>query len=65
MLSMLLTDNARLAAGTCVQLVAEGRAALATSLACYKFLIMYGEILTFTGFISYYFTITPPQWWCV
>eukprot|EP00123_Amoebidium_parasiticum_P018507 comp24227_c0_seq2/m.44655 comp24227_c0_seq2/g.44655 ORF comp24227_c0_seq2/g.44655 comp24227_c0_seq2/m.44655 type:complete len:1428 (-) comp24227_c0_seq2:591-4874(-) len=46
---------------SCVTLVSEGRAALATSFSSYKFLIMYGEILTFMSFISAYFMVQ--FWW--
>jgi cation-transporting ATPase 13A3/4/5 len=45
-----------------VELVRQGRAALATSFAGYKFLIMYGETMCFLELIQYYFTVVVPQW---
>ncbi|KAI9597721.1 hypothetical protein BDF19DRAFT_434232 [Syncephalis fuscata] len=47
---------------SCVELVRQGRAALATSFAGYKFLIMYGETMCFLELIQYYFTAVVPQW---
>eukprot|EP00123_Amoebidium_parasiticum_P018505 comp24227_c0_seq1/m.44649 comp24227_c0_seq1/g.44649 ORF comp24227_c0_seq1/g.44649 comp24227_c0_seq1/m.44649 type:complete len:1428 (-) comp24227_c0_seq1:888-5171(-) len=46
---------------SCVALVSEGRAALATSFSSYKFLVMYGEILVFQSFTTAYFMIQ--FWW--
>ncbi|KAI0223304.1 hypothetical protein L0F63_004993 [Massospora cicadina] len=42
---------------SCVELIRQGRAALATSFAGYKYLIMYGEIMACLKIISFYFSI--------
>ena len=46
---------------SCVEILKEGRAALATSFANYKFLIMYGEILAFFALALYYFSVVSSQ----
>ncbi|KAI9308568.1 hypothetical protein BJ944DRAFT_174600 [Cunninghamella echinulata] len=48
----------------CVELLRQGRAALATSFANYKFLIFYGECMAFWELIMFYFTVigTQPIW---
>ncbi|CAO3648772.1 unnamed protein product [Cunninghamella blakesleeana] len=48
----------------CVELLKQGRAALATSFANYKFLIFYGECMAFWELIMFYFTVigTQPIW---
>jgi P-type E1-E2 ATPase len=45
---------------SCVELMREGRCSLDVSFACYKYLIMYGEVLAFLGLIQYYFMV-PTQ----
>ncbi|KAI9334837.1 hypothetical protein DFJ73DRAFT_799020 [Zopfochytrium polystomum] len=47
---------------SCVALLKEARCSLDISFASYKFLIMYGEILTFVGLVQYYFTVNMGQW---
>ncbi|RKP06679.1 hypothetical protein THASP1DRAFT_31504 [Thamnocephalis sphaerospora] len=47
---------------SCVELLRQGRAALATSFAGYKFLILYGETMCFLELVQYYFTVIVPQW---
>ncbi|PVU98828.1 hypothetical protein BB560_005605 [Smittium megazygosporum] len=49
---------------TCVELMSQGRGALATSFANYKFLILYGQIMAmFKAFSMYYsVTISQPVW---
>ncbi|KAJ9089903.1 hypothetical protein DSO57_1008304 [Entomophthora muscae] len=42
---------------SCVELIRQGRAALATSFALYKYLIMYGEIMACLKIVSFYFSI--------
>ncbi|KAI8803941.1 hypothetical protein BJ742DRAFT_826606 [Cladochytrium replicatum] len=44
--------------GACVDLLIEGRAALATSFASYKYLIMYGEIMAMLKLHTFYFSIS-------
>ncbi|KAJ1968921.1 hypothetical protein IWQ62_000946, partial [Dispira parvispora] len=46
---------------SCVELLRQGRTALATSFANYKFVIMYGEIMVSLGVIVYYFSAVVPQ----
>ncbi|KAI8061941.1 hypothetical protein BDF21DRAFT_389640 [Thamnidium elegans] len=45
----------------CVELMKQGRAALATSFANYKFLILYGEAMACWELIMFYFTVIAPQ----
>jgi cation-transporting ATPase 13A3/4/5 len=45
----------------CVELLKQGRSALATSFANYKFLIFYGESMAFWELIMFYFTVIAPQ----
>ncbi|ORX58219.1 hypothetical protein DM01DRAFT_1319021 [Hesseltinella vesiculosa] len=47
-----------------VELLRQGRSALATSFANYKFLIFYGECMAFWELIMFYFTVigTQPVW---
>ncbi|KAI7865249.1 hypothetical protein BDF14DRAFT_1730653 [Spinellus fusiger] len=45
----------------CVELLKQGRSALATSFANYKFLILYGECMAFWELIMFYFTVIAPQ----
>ncbi|KAL7750349.1 hypothetical protein RI367_004122 [Sorochytrium milnesiophthora] len=47
---------------SCVDLIREGRAALATSFAGYKFLIMYGLTMSSMCLTMYYFSVVLPQW---
>ena len=42
-------------------LIKESRSALAISFASYKYLIMYGQVLSFMGLIQYYFTVNMSQ----
>ncbi|OAD80888.1 hypothetical protein PHYBLDRAFT_96590, partial [Phycomyces blakesleeanus NRRL 1555(-)] len=46
----------------CVDLLIEGRAALATSFASYKYLIMYGETMATVKFFTFYYTMSFSQW---
>ncbi|KAJ9060291.1 hypothetical protein DSO57_1032328 [Entomophthora muscae] len=46
---------------SCVELLRQGRAALATSFANYKFLILYGETMAFLKLHTFYFSISPSQ----
>lgn len=45
-----------------VDLLLEGRCTLATSFACYKYMIMYGQIETLLQIINAYYGITFGQW---
>ncbi|KAF7723970.1 hypothetical protein EC973_001486 [Apophysomyces ossiformis] len=45
----------------CVELLKQGRSALATSFANFKFLIFYGECMAFWELIMFYFTVIAPQ----
>ncbi|KAI8973216.1 hypothetical protein BDF20DRAFT_881064 [Mycotypha africana] len=45
----------------CVELLKQGRAALATSFSNYKFLIFYGESMAFWELLMFYFTVIAPQ----
>ncbi|KAI9478570.1 MAG: hypothetical protein EXX96DRAFT_571395 [Benjaminiella poitrasii] len=45
----------------CVELLKQGRSALATSFSNYKFLIFYGESMAFWELIQFYFTVIAPQ----
>ncbi|KAI9479504.1 hypothetical protein BDB00DRAFT_885412 [Zychaea mexicana] len=46
----------------CVELVIQGRSALATSFASYKYLIMYGETMATVKLFTFYFTMSFSQW---
>ncbi|KAJ3118511.1 hypothetical protein HK100_000591 [Physocladia obscura] len=46
---------------SCVELLREARCALDVSFASYKYLIMYGEILTLLGLLQYYFNVNLSQ----
>jgi cation-transporting ATPase 13A3/4/5 len=46
---------------SCVELIRQGRAGLASSFAEYKYLIMYGETMAFLKLFTFYFSITPSQ----
>ncbi|KAL1914669.1 uncharacterized protein VTP21DRAFT_8080 [Calcarisporiella thermophila] len=46
---------------SCVELLRQGRSALATSFAGYKFLILYGETMAWWELIMFYFTVIAPQ----
>ncbi|KAJ1569337.1 hypothetical protein HK405_006484, partial [Cladochytrium tenue] len=46
---------------SCVELLREARCSLDVSFASYKYLIMYGEVLSFMGFAQYYFTVNMSQ----
>lgn len=45
----------------CVELLRQGRSALATSFSNYKFLILYGECMAFWELCMFYFTAIAPQ----
>ncbi|KAI8583019.1 hypothetical protein K450DRAFT_225942 [Umbelopsis ramanniana AG] len=45
----------------CVELLRQGRSALATSFANYKFLILYGECMGFWELFMFYFGVIAPQ----
>ncbi|RUP43442.1 hypothetical protein BC936DRAFT_137179 [Jimgerdemannia flammicorona] len=45
----------------CVELLRQGRSALATSFAGYKFLILYGETMAWFELLMFYFTVIAPQ----
>ncbi|KAJ1558117.1 hypothetical protein HK405_014383, partial [Cladochytrium tenue] len=47
--------------GACVELLREARCSLDISFASYRFLVMYGEVLTFLGLVQYYFTVNMSQ----
>ncbi|ORZ37459.1 hypothetical protein BCR44DRAFT_85614 [Catenaria anguillulae PL171] len=47
---------------SCVDLVAEGRAALASSFAGFKFLVMYGMTMSSFCLVQYYFSVILPEW---
>ncbi|KAI9295343.1 hypothetical protein K502DRAFT_324376 [Neoconidiobolus thromboides FSU 785] len=46
---------------SCVELLRQGRAALATSFAGYKYLIMYGEIMAWLKIPSFYFSVSVSE----
>ncbi|CEP13878.1 hypothetical protein [Parasitella parasitica] len=46
----------------CVDLLIQGRSALATSFASYKYLIMYGETMATVKFCTFYYSISFSQW---
>ncbi|KAJ1967987.1 hypothetical protein IWQ62_001520 [Dispira parvispora] len=46
---------------SCVELLRQGRAALATSFAEYKYLIMYGQTMAMLKFFTFYFSISISQ----
>ncbi|KAK9760648.1 hypothetical protein K7432_015125 [Basidiobolus ranarum] len=51
---------------SCVELLKQGRTALSTSFAVFKFLILYGETMAFLELMQYYFTVVVQQWiWVV
>lgn len=47
---------------SCVDLLIQGRSALATSFASYKYLIMYGETMATVKFLTFYYTMSFSQW---
>ncbi|KAJ1975174.1 hypothetical protein H4R34_004436 [Dimargaris verticillata] len=46
---------------SCVELLRQGRTALVTSFAAYKFIILYGETMAWLGLLQYYFSVIVPQ----
>jgi cation-transporting ATPase 13A3/4/5 len=46
---------------SCVELIRQGRAALATSINGYKYLILYGQIMFMLKFFTFYFSVTMSQ----
>ncbi|RKP09111.1 hypothetical protein THASP1DRAFT_14697, partial [Thamnocephalis sphaerospora] len=47
---------------SCVELLRQGRAALATSFTGYKFMITYGQVMSFRGIWQYYFSVVMSEW---
>ncbi|KAI9216889.1 hypothetical protein BC828DRAFT_409004 [Blastocladiella britannica] len=47
---------------SCVDLIAQGRAALASSFAGFKFLVMYGMTMSSFCLVQYYFGVVLSQW---
>jgi predicted P-type ATPase len=54
-------SSSNLSIMSCVELIKEARCSLDVSLASYKILIMYGEILAFSSLIQYYFMVQMSQ----
>ncbi|KAJ2809548.1 hypothetical protein H4R20_000050 [Coemansia guatemalensis] len=54
-------SSAHRSVGACVTLLREGRAALATSLAAYKFLINYATTMSMLELVQFYFSVIVPQ----
>ena len=48
--------------GDVLEVIREGRCALGSALASYKFVILYGQILTINQLIAAYFNITFAEW---
>ncbi|KAI8393681.1 uncharacterized protein BYT42DRAFT_541902 [Radiomyces spectabilis] len=46
---------------SCVELIRQGRAALATSLTGYKYLILYGQVMMMLKIYTFYFSVTMGQ----
>ncbi|ORY02702.1 hypothetical protein K493DRAFT_334519 [Basidiobolus meristosporus CBS 931.73] len=46
---------------SCVELLKQGRAALATSFAGYKYLIMYGQTMAWVKIFTFYYSMQPSQ----
>ncbi|KAI8990019.1 hypothetical protein BDB01DRAFT_841879 [Pilobolus umbonatus] len=51
-------STSRRSVQACVDLIIQGRAALASSFASYKYLIMYGETMALSKFCTFYFTLS-------
>ncbi|KAI9497199.1 hypothetical protein BDB00DRAFT_970411 [Zychaea mexicana] len=47
---------------SCVELLLQGRAALATSITAYKYLIMYGQVMMMMKIFTFYFSVTMAQY---
>ncbi|KAG2225949.1 hypothetical protein INT45_006645 [Circinella minor] len=47
---------------SCVELLLQGRAALATSITGYKYLIMYGQVMMMMKIFTFYFSVTMSQY---
>ncbi|KAI8144258.1 hypothetical protein BJV82DRAFT_557186 [Fennellomyces sp. T-0311] len=47
---------------SCVELLLQGRAALATSITGYKYLIMYGQVMMMLKIFTFYFSVTMSQY---
>jgi magnesium-transporting ATPase (P-type) len=45
-----------------VDIIREGRCSLASALACYKYMIMYGQVETINQLINAYFAVTFSDW---
>ncbi|PIA13352.1 hypothetical protein COEREDRAFT_49342, partial [Coemansia reversa NRRL 1564] len=54
-------SSAHRSVGSCVTLLREGRTALATSLAAYKFLINYATTMSMLELVQFYFSVIVPQ----
>ncbi|KAI8368373.1 hypothetical protein EDC96DRAFT_441550 [Choanephora cucurbitarum] len=46
---------------SCVELIRQGRGALATSITNYKYLVMYGQVMMMLKIFTFYFSITMSQ----
>jgi predicted P-type ATPase len=46
---------------SCVELIRQGRGALATSITAYKYLVMYGQVMMMLKIFTFYFSITMSQ----
>lgn len=46
---------------SCVELIRQGRGALATSITNYKYLVMYGQVMMMLKIYTFYFSITMSQ----
>ncbi|CAO3615556.1 unnamed protein product [Mucor hiemalis] len=47
---------------SCVELIRQGRGALATSITNYKYLIMYGQVMMMLKIFTFYFSVTMNQY---
>ncbi|KAF7725950.1 hypothetical protein EC973_009187 [Apophysomyces ossiformis] len=47
---------------SCVELIRQGRAALATSITGYKYLILYGQVMMMLKIYTFYFSVTMSQY---
>jgi cation-transporting ATPase 13A3/4/5 len=46
-----------------VEVLKEGRCALASAFASYKYMIMYGQVETMNQLMNAYFQVTFSEWW--
>ncbi|KAI9322428.1 hypothetical protein BX666DRAFT_2147537 [Dichotomocladium elegans] len=54
-------STSRRSVASCVELIRQGRGALATSLTGYKYLILYGQVMMALKIFSFYFSMSMPQ----